>query len=79
MTTDKQSTTSDKDPAKQGNEHSGAHAAKPGEEIKSRSADPGQSSYGGFSNEDPSHQAQQIDDTAQQKKGNTGSGSSGKD
>ena len=42
--------------------HEGAHAAKPGEEIKSRSADPGQSNYGGFSNEDPSKQAQQLDD-----------------
>ncbi|RIJ05143.1 BON domain-containing protein [Achromobacter sp. K91] len=28
--------------------------------LRSRSADPGQSSYGGFSNEDPSYQRQQV-------------------
>ncbi|GLK92415.1 BON domain-containing protein [Achromobacter xylosoxidans] len=28
--------------------------------VRSRSADPGQSSYGGFSNEDPSYQRQQV-------------------
>lgn len=30
------------------------------EPVRSRSADPGQSSYGGFSNEDPSRQRQQV-------------------
>ncbi|WP_313624290.1 BON domain-containing protein [Achromobacter sp.] len=30
------------------------------EPVRSRSADPGQSSYGGFSNEDPSYQRQQV-------------------
>lgn len=30
------------------------------EPVRSRSADPGQSSYGGFSNEDPSFQRQQV-------------------
>ncbi len=29
-------------------------------EVRSRSADPGQSSYGGFSNEDPAYQRQQV-------------------
>lgn len=38
----------------------GAHEKKRGEEIKSRSADPGQSSYGGFSGEDPRRQAQDL-------------------
>ncbi|WP_416232618.1 BON domain-containing protein [Achromobacter xylosoxidans] len=33
----------------------GTHAG-----VRSRSADPGQSSYGGFSNEDPSYQRQQV-------------------
>lgn len=42
--------------------HDGAHEAAPGEEIRSRSADPGQSSYGGFSNEDTRKQAQQLND-----------------
>lgn len=41
---------------------SGAHEKQQGEEIKSRSADPGQSSYGGFSNEDTRRQAQDLDD-----------------
>jgi hypothetical protein len=38
----------------------GAHQKAPGERIKSRSADPGQSSYGGFSGEDPSRQSQEL-------------------
>lgn len=41
--------------------HSGAHPTPDGETVKSRSADPGQSSYGGFTNEDPRQQEQQID------------------
>ncbi len=46
----------------------GAHAARDGEQITSRSADPGQSSYGGFHNEDPSRQAQDIDRGAKDQK-----------
>ncbi|GAA5233049.1 hypothetical protein FOZ76_06110 [Verticiella sediminum] len=42
-------------------QHSGAHAKDADERIESRSADPGQSSYGGFRNEDPSRQAQDTD------------------
>ncbi|ANN76923.1 hypothetical protein [Bordetella flabilis] len=42
----------------------GAHPAASDEPIRSRSADPGQSSYGGFSGEDPRHQAQDIKDDA---------------
>jgi len=42
-------------------EHSGAHPTPDGSTVKSRSVDPGQSSYGGFSNEDPRRQEQQID------------------
>ncbi|MDX3894167.1 BON domain-containing protein [Pusillimonas sp.] len=41
-------------------EHSGAHALEPWERLRSRSADPGQSSYGGFTNEDPRYQGQQF-------------------
>jgi len=41
---------------------SGAHEKQEGEAIKSRSADPGQSSYGGFSNEDTRRQAQDLDE-----------------
>jgi len=39
---------------------SGAHEKKPGEAIRSRSDDPGQSSYGGFSGQDPRRQAQDL-------------------
>ena len=42
-------------------EKSGAHEKEQGEEIKSRSADPGQSSYGGFANEDTRRQAQDLE------------------
>ncbi len=38
----------------------GAHEKEQGEAIKSRSADPGQSSYGGFANEDTRRQAQDL-------------------
>lgn len=38
----------------------GAHEKAKDEEIKSRSADPGQSSYGGFANEDTRRQAQDL-------------------
>ena len=40
-----------------------AHEKAPGEQIRSRSADPGQSSYGGFKGEDPGRQAQDLADT----------------
>ncbi|WP_397473668.1 BON domain-containing protein [Pusillimonas sp.] len=40
--------------------HSGVHALEPGQRLHSRSADPGQSSYGGFTNEDPRFQGQQF-------------------
>lgn len=36
----------------------GARTDRSGDEVRSRSADPGQSSYGGFKNEDPSFQRQ---------------------
>ncbi|MDQ2140159.1 hypothetical protein RBI13_04765 [Alcaligenaceae bacterium A4P071] len=39
----------------------GAHEAKGDEKVASRSADPGQSSYGGFKNEDTKRQAQETD------------------
>lgn len=38
----------------------GAHDKKQGDKLRSRSADPGQSSYGGFKNEDPSKQVQDL-------------------
>lgn len=41
-------------------EHPGAHVLEPGDRLYSRSADPGQSSYGGFTNEDPGYQGQQF-------------------
>lgn len=43
-------------------EHTGSHAAEGGERVRSRSADPGQSSYGGFSNQDPRRQRQELRD-----------------
>lgn len=43
-----------------GHGYAGAHAARRGEPIHSRSADPGQSSYGGFTNEDTRLQRQQL-------------------
>jgi len=39
----------------------GAHEAQGDEKVASRSADPGQSSYGGFKNEDTKRQAQETD------------------
>jgi hypothetical protein len=42
----------------------GAHPATSGEPIRSRSADPGQSSYGGFSGEDSRHQVQDVQSDA---------------
>jgi osmotically-inducible protein OsmY len=39
----------------------GVRRTGPGESVSSRSADPGQSSYGGFSNEDPRFQRQQFE------------------
>lgn len=41
--------------------NSGVHATGQGERLRSRSADPGQSSYGGFANEDPRFQRQQFE------------------
>ncbi len=38
----------------------GAHDKKQGDKIRSRSADPGQSSYGGFKNEDTRRQVQDL-------------------
>lgn len=46
---------------------SGAHEKGENEEIKSRSADPGQSSYGGFSNEDTRRQAQDLEGKVDKK------------
>ncbi|OWT74517.1 MULTISPECIES: hypothetical protein [unclassified Achromobacter] len=55
---------------------SGAHEKAKGEDIHSRSADPGQSSYGGFSGEDPRRQAQELPKkdaaTTDQKSSNAG-------
>jgi len=48
--------------------HEGVHTAHGTEQVKSRSADPGQSSYGGFRNEDPRYQAQQTENPAQKGK-----------
>lgn len=48
-------------------EHEGVHSATPDDPVQSRSADPGQSSYGGFKDEDPRKQAQDIDSA--EKKG----------
>lgn len=41
--------------------YAGAHSLEDGERLASRSADPGQSSYGGFTNEDPRYQGQQYE------------------
>ena len=38
----------------------GAHEKAPDEQIRSRSADPGQSSYGGFKGEDPRRQVEDL-------------------
>ncbi|WP_313809607.1 hypothetical protein [Sphingobium sp.] len=46
----------------------GAHEKKADEKIQSRSADPGQSSYGGFSGEDPRRQAQDLGKDAKDAK-----------
>src|SRR5690554_5003394 len=40
----------------------GSHAARGDERIRSRSADPGQSSYGGFSHQDPRRQRHELRD-----------------
>ena len=49
------------DPGRLGQPDTGAHDKKQGDKIRSRSADPGQSSYGGFKNEDPQRQVQDLD------------------
>ncbi len=46
-------------PSGQGQRQASWRASGPGQGVVSRSADPGQSSYGGFTNEDPSYQYQQ--------------------
>lgn len=58
MTTDrpKQSDTGQPPPA-----GTGTHQKGRDEEVRSRSADPGQSSYGGFKNEDPRRQVQDLE------------------
>ncbi|MDM9557684.1 MULTISPECIES: BON domain-containing protein [Bordetella] len=45
----------------QGGQYPGTRATGPFEGLRSRSADPGQSSYGGFRDEDPRWQRQQLD------------------
>jgi hypothetical protein len=72
--------TADDSQANVGSQGEGVHAPKDGEQIVSRSADPGQSSYGGFSNEDPSKQTQEVEadaqgDTDLKKQGAPGKGS----
>lgn len=44
----------------QGGQYPGTRETRPGETVRSRSADPGQSSYGGFRGEDPRQQRQQL-------------------
>lgn len=56
---------------------SGVHETAPGEEIRSRSADPGQSSYGGFKNENPGKQKQQLDSDSAGHEGESGAGDDG--
>lgn len=46
-------------------EHEGVHKATPQDPVQSRSDDPGQSSYGGFKNEDPRKQAQDVETPAE--------------
>ncbi|MGY8525532.1 BON domain-containing protein [Paracidovorax citrulli] len=50
----------------------GTRTDRSGDEVQSRSADPGQSSYGGFRNEDPSFQRQ--GDASRQQQGGAGGG-----
>lgn len=50
----------------QGGRYPGTRATAPYESLPSRSADPGQSRYGGFSGEDPGWQRQQLDYGADQ-------------
>jgi hypothetical protein len=47
----------------------GAHPKEQGDQVKSRSADPGQSSYGGFKGEDPRRQVQDLDDKKDKGRG----------
>lgn len=53
--------TKQPDPAHRPAPASGAHQKDENERIRSRSADPGQSSYGGFKGEDTRRQAQDLD------------------
>lgn len=53
----KPSTSNPADPPTAGQ---GAHEKAPDEQIRSRSADPGQSSYGGFKGEDTRRQAEDL-------------------
>ncbi|MDS1142311.1 hypothetical protein RE432_17890 [Pusillimonas sp. SM2304] len=54
--------------ADRGPSHAGTHAARRNEPVQSRSADPGQSSYGGFANQDPRFQRQQLGDYSRGQK-----------
>ncbi|OZI22512.1 BON domain-containing protein [Bordetella genomosp. 7] len=47
-------------PYEQGGQYPGTRETGPYERVRSRSADPGQSSYGGFRGEDPGLQRQQL-------------------
>lgn len=64
--------TADDSQANVGSPGKGVHAPKDGEQIVSRSADPGQSSYGGFSNEDTRKQTQEVEADADPKRAEKG-------
>ena len=73
--------TADDTFARSGSQGQGVHAPKEGEQIVSRSADPGQSSYGGFSGEDTTKQTQEVESDAQgstQAEGDTARSAAGK-
>ncbi|WP_423193998.1 hypothetical protein [Cupriavidus sp. H18C2] len=56
----------------------GVRTDRRADEVKSRSADPGQSSYGGFRNEDPGAQHQADSGAAEPSRGKDAGGESGK-
>ncbi|GGX35958.1 hypothetical protein GCM10007242_48980 [Pigmentiphaga litoralis] len=73
--------TADDTLARSGSQGKGVHAPKEGEQIVSRSADPGQSSYGGFSGEDTTKQTQEVEADAEKSatsKGDTARSAVGK-
>jgi hypothetical protein len=73
--------TNDDTLARSGSQGKGVHAPKDGEQIVSRSADPGQSSYGGFSGEDTTKQTQEVESDAEKStssKGDTARSEAGK-